>query len=122
MSAATELTIEERVNAALDKVRPSIAMPGRTLSKAAFTRSSMVSSVAALMPRLYPVALHQVVHLCRHRERVVPFALPHVAAEDQADAAGLHRELGLVHGRLVAHLAAARDEHERAPGRLHDPA
>jgi len=28
MSAATELTIEERVNAALDKVRPGIAMDG----------------------------------------------------------------------------------------------
>jgi len=33
---------------------PSIAMPGRTLSKAAFTRSSMVDPVAALMPEIIP--------------------------------------------------------------------
>src|SRR6185312_6521754 len=69
---------------------------------------------------LLAISLHQIVHARRHRDGVVPFALPHVAPENQTDAAGFHGNPRLMDRRVVAHLASARNEHERAAGGLDD--
>src|SRR5450432_2393050 len=69
---------------------PSAWMPGRIRSSAASTRDSRVGAV------LLSIAFHHFVHPGRHRNRVVPFALPHVAPEDQADAARFHCDLRFV--------------------------
>src|SRR5690348_14685075 len=91
---------------------PSIWMPGRTLSSAAFTRSSTVA--------LLSIAFHEFVHAARDAERVVPIALPHVASEDEAHAARFHCNLRFVNRIFVAHFAAARNEHQRASSGLDD--
>jgi hypothetical protein len=50
------------------------------------------------------------------RERLVPLALPDVAAEDDSGAARLHDLAGVVEDGLVVDLGAAGENDQRAPG------
>src|SRR5260370_34543266 len=60
------------------------------------------------------------VNAARYRQRVVIFALPDVAPEDQPRNARVHRDAGLVQQIFISDFAAAGNEHHGTAGRLDD--
>src|SRR5829696_6733336 len=102
----------------------SSSSQGRSSTKAA-SRSSRtlphppdLISAGAPLRRAAHVRKQRLFDLLDDRDRLVPLALPDVAAEDDAGAARLHHVAGVGEDRVVIGLGAAGEDDEGTPSRL----